>query len=57
MHWEHYTLPLAAAVRATLRDSTDQCASVTTAFLQARAPHPAVACSWRRSETVSELPC
>jgi hypothetical protein len=41
MQWNHYTLPLAPAVRATLRDSTEQCASVTTAFLQARAPHPA----------------
>lgn len=54
MQWNHYTLPLAPAVRATLRDSTEQCASVTTAFLQARAPHPA-----RRvwaPKPVSELP-
>ena len=37
LHWEHFHLPLHAAVRATLRDATDQCASVTTAFRQARA--------------------
>jgi hypothetical protein len=35
--WQHYAHALQPAVRAALPASTEACASVTTAFLQARA--------------------
>ena len=38
--WEHYAFPLLPAVRAALPKATTSCASVTTAFLQARSSLP-----------------